>query len=242
MLNLLTFRIVACIIMLTYASYMDLKTREITDKLWFISSAIGIATLLYEYLFEGIPLYRGFLMILSIGITSAVSILLYYAGFYGGADAKALISLSLLLPLYQPLYSLYPFAPLITFNNSIFTTLILPIYFLIKNLIRMVRGEKIFQGFESEPVWKKFLVCLLGYRLDIDERKKFYFALEESVNGKRRFKISLLRADEDYLQGGGVWATPGVPFILYITVGFVIMILVGDLLAILIRGIFNFFR
>ncbi|MEM2428908.1 MAG: prepilin peptidase [Nitrososphaerales archaeon] len=234
MLNLLTLRILLCLIMLTYASYSDLKNREVADKLWIIFSTIGIITLIYEFVFESMLFSKFLSIIISIGITSIIAIGLYYGGFYGGADAKALISLSFLLPIYQPPYSLYPFSPIITFTNSILLTLALPIYYLIKNLTRIIRGKKIFQGFESERLWKKFLVCLLGYKLNTNERKRFYFALEEVKNGKRKFKISLLRANEDYLRDSGVWATPAIPLIFYITIGFIIMLVIGDLLTILI--------
>jgi len=67
-------REILCLIMLTISSYKDIKTREVDDRIWLIFSPIGI--------------------IITLIITIIVSIIIYYSKFVGGADSKALISIS----------------------------------------------------------------------------------------------------------------------------------------------------
>ncbi|MEM3419508.1 MAG: hypothetical protein QW806_04695, partial [Nitrososphaerota archaeon] len=65
--------------MLLIASYEDIKTREINDEIWIIFSPIGI--------------------IITFIIAIIISIIIYYSKFVGGADSKALITLSFLDPI-----------------------------------------------------------------------------------------------------------------------------------------------
>jgi len=232
---MMEYRVAASLILLTYASYRDLKTREIGDRPWVAFSLIGVTLSAYEFLSGG----GGFdplLTILSVAVTTPIALGIYYAGLYGGADAKALITLSFLLPIYRPPLYIHPIAPLIAFTNSTFLVLILPAAFFTRNTLRVLRGEDIFSGFEGEPLWKKVLVSFLGYRLRPEDRRRFYFVLEKIVEGRRRFDLSLLKYEPEELHGSEVWGTPGIPLIVFIAGGFIAMLIIGDFVALILRS------
>ncbi|MEM3383472.1 MAG: A24 family peptidase C-terminal domain-containing protein [Nitrososphaerales archaeon] len=226
---MLLLKLFVCILMLIYASYSDWKTREVDDKLWIISSFIGITINLIDLSFQ-FEIKLLMLVIISISLISLISFIFYYIGFFGGADMKALIAIALIIPVYYPSKYIHPFTSLISLTNGAFLTLILPLIFFIMNMTRILRGKKIFSGFESEKIWKKFLVCFLGYRVSNVKKEQFFMSLQKNINGKKVFHISLLK-DEEFISGQDVWVTPGIPLLIFITFGFLLTITFGDLLA-----------
>jgi preflagellin peptidase FlaK len=77
--------------MLSISSYEDIKTREVDDRIWLIFSPIGIIITLIEFFLKYIDF--------SYLILYVLSIIIYYSKFVGGADSKALITLSFLDPI-----------------------------------------------------------------------------------------------------------------------------------------------
>ena len=225
---LLEVRLTICGAMFLISAYFDLKSREVDDKLWWIFGALGLALTVTELLLgygPNLPLY-----FISTVLAAGVGYALYYLGFYGGADAKALLVCALLAPLFNRNLILHPFTPLIVLVNSAILTTSLAIYYGVSNLIRIVRGEKIFEGLEHEPLHKKALACLLGFKAK-GRAGQFYFQMEKEEEGKRRFDFSLLRAYEEFTAKEGVWVTPGIPLLAFMAAGFVVTIIFGDLLA-----------
>jgi len=226
---MLLLRIAICLVMLSYASYSDLKTREVDDKLWILFSLIGITLNIIDLSNQSLML-----VIISISLSSLISFIFYYIGFFGGADMKALIVISLILPVYYPPKYIHPFTSLTSLTNGTFITLSLPLIFFIMNITRLLRGKKIFLGFEDEKLWKKILVCFLGYRASKVEKGQFFMSLQKSINGKKSFHISLLK-DEEFVSGQDIWVTPGIPLLVFITFGFLLTVTYGDFLALLLN-------
>jgi preflagellin peptidase FlaK len=226
---MLLLRIAICLVMLSYASYSDLKTREVDDKLWILFSLIGITLNIIDLSNQSLML-----VIISISLSSLISFIFYYIGFFGGADMKALIVISLILPVYYPSKYIHPFTSLTSLTNGTFITLSLPLIFFIMNITRLLRGKKIFLGFEDEKLWKKILVCFLGYRASKVEKGQFFMSLQKSINGKKSFHISLLK-DEEFVSGQDIWVTPGIPLLVFITFGFLLTVTYGDFLALLLN-------
>ncbi|NWG09904.1 MAG: prepilin peptidase [Nitrososphaerales archaeon] len=225
--------LIVCFSMLAYASYSDWRTREVTDKLWVLFSLVGIAFIIIE-LSPSFYLSSLILILVSILLTFLISFILYYFGFFGGADMKALIVASLLIPVYYPQHYLHPFLSITSLTNGVFLTITLPAIFLTINVTRIVIGKKIFMGFEGERLWKKILVCFLGYRTSRVEKGQFFMSLEKTIDGKRSFRISLLK-DEEFISGQDLWVTPGIPLLIFITLGFLSTVIFGDFLALLFR-------
>lgn len=176
-----------------------------------------------------------FWQLLDILIMFGVLILLYQVDVIkGGADAKALIALSLLFPVYPmigdfPLIHipsdismlLFPFSLLVLFNAAILS-LIIPLGLLLYNLVHRDI---------------KFPAMLLGYRTDIDEaKKKFVWPMQRVENNELKF-VYFPKEDEEndkMLQNLAefgakrIWVTPKIPFLLFITAGLVLSAIVGN--------------
>ncbi|MHC1709044.1 MAG: A24 family peptidase C-terminal domain-containing protein [Methanomassiliicoccales archaeon] len=152
----------------------------------------------------------------------------------GGADAKALIALSLVFPIYPELEGLpflqlndpaaltiLPFPVLVLFNGAILTLLV-PVGMLLLNIGRRDL---------------RFPLMLFGTRMTIQEaEKKHVWPMERVADGKVR-TILFPRPDEEIdwaaLREAGVdrpWVTPKVPFLIPLTLAVPFSLLLGNLL------------
>ena len=82
--------VLACLI---YASYTDLKTRKVPNKLWLVM----LVSLPFFIIIEQIHLIPLFISLLCCSI---FSYLFFRLGYWGAADAKAVILLSLYFPYF----------------------------------------------------------------------------------------------------------------------------------------------
>jgi archaeal preflagellin peptidase FlaK len=177
-----------------------------------------------------------FWQLLDILIMFGALILLYQIDIIkGGADAKSLIALSLMFPVYPMIGSfplitvpndlsmlLFPFSLLVLFNAAILS-LVVPLGLFFYNLVH--RDTKV-------PA------MLLGYVMDIETAKrKFVWPMQRVEKGVLRF-VYFPKEDEesdrilqDLADFGAkrIWVTPKVPFLIFITAGLVMSALVGNL-------------
>ncbi|MCX8203194.1 MAG: prepilin peptidase, partial [Nitrososphaeria archaeon] len=119
---------------LAVASYQDVKTREIEDRVWLVSGAAGAVLTVAEILATpGYPLAAAGLSAL---LTAVIAVGVFYLGLYGGADAKALLVAGATLPLSSWIGSAYevwrqgssfanPFFPLTLLGNALLLSLLL---------------------------------------------------------------------------------------------------------------------
>ena len=166
-------------IMLAYTSYLDLKKREVEDRIWVIFGACGVILQIYGiYSGATVPLILG----ISVGLASVIGLGIFFLGLYGGADAKALIVLAVVLPYFQPRVGLYAIAPVIILTNGILLSMFLPGGLFLLNVTRLVRSQPIFEGFR-DPAYRKILACLLGYK-SAGKPRGFQFTIGSiAVNG-----------------------------------------------------------
>jgi preflagellin peptidase FlaK len=226
---------------------------------WVWFAPIGsVITLLQFILFEAENFLR--LYASSVFITFIFAILLFYAGAFGGADAKGLISISLVLPLYperlfQPwLLEVSPFSmffPLLIFFNAVLLAALSVFYALARNIWWKLRTRRnLFEGFEEETFTRKLLTVLCGYKLPLNklEDKKFLYPLEDfeedKTSGYLKRKLLVFPKDEKreeilsrilrFTSEGHdksyVWATPGLPMMIFIFFGFLAGLFIGDLI------------
>jgi len=251
-------RVLLCLVFLIYASWSDFKTREVSNWVWVIFAPIAfILTSLQFFLFSQ-ELLQGY--VLSFAVTSALSITLFYAGAFGGADAKAFMCLSLALPFYpadilQP-YSSDP-SPLsqmlftITiFSNAVLLAALSVLYIMARNLSWKQRTKKnLFEGVEKESKWRKILVLLCGYKVDIAEleKKEYLYPLEDFENERKLFVVPkdegreeivgrLQKAKREGMFQNGVWATPGLPMLIFVTIGLIVALFYGDIVWVIVRS------
>lgn len=224
-------RFIAGVSILAYASYTDIKTRRAPNMLWLILGSIGGILLVIQYLTTGFEnLYYLLFIPIMIGL---VYVLFQMRLIFGGADAKALMAIAILVP-FEPLIadfpiwkgSIMPFSWSI-FSNSIIVFLFIPISFLIFNIAK--RNIK-------------FPYALLGYKMNIDKaREKFVWPLERIVDGKQKFLYMPKEFDVENelneLEKHGIieiWVTPKIPFMVPLLFGFIFAFIFGDILFYLI--------
>lgn len=218
-------RIIAALTMLGLASLIDLKKREINDKLWIGFSCVAVLLLFTSPNF--------WIDLKSVGlsmIVAPIALVLWRFGIFGGADALCLIVLAGL----APMSSLTPsqISPFTTLENASILTVIPLFINLGRNVVSMIRGNDIFNGIEESNL-KKTFALFVGYRT---KNPKHSFCIEQIIDGKRHLDFSPKHAEKtSFCYGTDVWVTPGLPYVLYITGGFIIQVMYGDLILSLIR-------
>jgi preflagellin peptidase FlaK len=148
--------------------------------------------------------------------------------------------------------------PLTIFSNSVLFAAASGLYMLLRNLIgRATTRNKLFEGsLSTESIAKKILVLITGYKTSIANlKKKWHIYPMEDINddGEKPLKRSLvvLPRDEgrneiverlsDAIEAGKiderVWASPGLPMLIFVTIGLIAALLFGDLVWVLVTFI-----
>jgi len=219
-----TLRILLALLMLSMASVLDVRKREVNDMLWIAFGGISVLLIFFE------P--NIWLTLKNIGIAMIIApivIVIWRIGLFGGADAFALIVLAGLAP-HANIYG-NAVTPLSTLTNAIMVSVI-PIFVnLSRNLIAISRHQDIFTGFD-ESRSRKIMAMFIGYRT---KNPKHSFSIERK-DVARRFDFSLHHAENTpFCNTSDTWVTPGIPYILYIMAGFVIQLVYGDIIFNAIR-------
>lgn len=235
------------------STILDIKTREVPDKFWIVGSIFSLAM-------TGLEILTGALSVLSLAVSIAVGsvlgLALFYMGFFGGADSKALMFLSLTIPKYPTWFRQMtvstPIPVLTIFDNSLILSLCYPLAILTLNLTDLARGRNPFEGLQLKGPISTVVLLLTTRRVSLEtlRRKVGYYPAERPVKADgdvvRRpiyfmkaevDKEELMKELEPYVAKGlytdGVLATPTIPFITFITAG-LLLIPVGDLVLTLV--------
>lgn len=229
--------------MLAVASYQDLKTREIEDKVWVVGGVVGAALTLYEAATaQGYPFL---LAAFSVALTAGLAFGVYYLGLYGGADAKALLAIAVAFP-FSPASEGSPFFPLTVLGNSLLLSVLLVPACLAVNLASLLAGRGLFEGVKASGA-KKALALLTGFRVSPSASRKVHFNLMEvPIKGDPENRVALKLfsrvTDEDEAKEiderrGHVWVTPAIPMIVFFLAGYLMALLGWDLLFLVISAL-----
>lgn len=230
---MLEVRLVVCAVMLILASVFDLKKREISDKVWIGFGGFGLLITAIEFNSNSMNLLQ---YVIGIAITTPIAYVIYRTRLFGGADAKALVAIAILLPSYDMLFKIHGLTALTVLTNATILSLANIIHNVIRNSIDLARGRTVFEGFE-ESVARKALAFMMGF--SVNTPKGFLFAMESEEEGRRRFNFHWGAFDEYATSNTkNIWVTPALPFIVYMAVGFALMIIFGDLLALIFTSVF----
>jgi len=220
---------------------------------------------LYLVLFSCL-VFSGFIVIIYYSILDAfdnilvqlfilmVWILIFY-GFYniglprGGADTKALMAMVILFPAY-------PIIQWISGNTAFFSILdrfpvigyLFPFAFtvLVNSAFIMlffIIGLLFYNGGQHNL---KFPHAILGYKLPIKEvPHKFVWLMEKITDGKRKlitFPSNDLDLDHELkllrkAKIKEVWVTPKIPFIIPMTIGVVLSVIIGNIMFLIIGAL-----
>jgi preflagellin peptidase FlaK len=242
---------------LSYSAYSDLKTREVSDRVWVTYLPLAISILFLRLVLAPDLLIMS---IASVFVALCVSFLVFYMGLFGGADAKALICLSIALPSYpsfcKPLLTvLNPLFPLAILYNSYLFSLSTVVYVVVKNLAWKYKTRRgFFENYEAVPLLTKIATFLTGYktRFKVLKDRVYLYPMEEILRNNggflRRLKLftpadiernDLVRDLEGFLMNDEeVWVTPGIPLLVFVLIGLVSTTLIGDVLIwIVIQGV-----
>lgn len=230
--------------MLGYASYKDLRTREINDILWVAFGALGLALDVYEVATNSMPLLDLALPLIFMVLFALLS---GYLGFFGGADLFAFMILGLLQPSTPRLVGSYMgFAPIFfpstLISNSIVVAASASILVLLENLSSKDRDSQ-FSGHEAEPVWRKLVLLISARRVDISEVRgpPFQYPLEYRDSETNELKLQLrpdlddgraIKIIEDLrgLNRPKIWVSHTLPFLFALLVGYIVSVTFGDVI------------
>lgn len=250
-------RVSLCLAFFFYASWSDYKTREVSNTVWIAFAPLALVLTSVQVLAFSRESLNTF--VLSFVLTSVLSIVLFYAGAFGGADAKALICLALALPLYpsviQPLFGLVsPIFPITVFTNAVLLAVVSVFYSIARNCFwRFRTGKRLFEGFEDASLGRKVLTFLCGYRIGITELEKaeHSYPLEDISTtdaGEPKRSLLVFPKDEERMEiinriskaakegklPREIWITPGLPMLIFITVGLIVALFLGDILWVIL--------
>jgi preflagellin peptidase FlaK len=250
-------RILFSLVMLSYTSWIDLRTREIYDLIWVVFSTIGLLINLYE-------VYVGTLTLLGLAFPVLFSVILSavfgYIGLFGGADVEAFIALALLQPFpprcIEPALGVVSVIyPLTLFSNSALAGASFALFLLVRNIMLAITRIPLFEFHGSDPWWKKLVVMFTGIRVGLDSVRgpPFQYPLElppEEGDSMRRLIILPDIHDDEaaweifrQLKREGaeeVWVSNTLPFLVFIAIGYISALLFGDIaLSVLSRFLFR---
>ena len=237
--------VVFALLILAYACYSDIRKRSVSNIVWLVMAVGGIAFAGYCIVVQGMPFLTP--LIVSAIITGAVSYIFFRLGLFGAADAKALVCIAVLFPAqpgftilshHFPLFDasvpvLFPFALTVLLNAAILA-LAVPISLFFRNL----------RGLGLKEFMRNAAMCFVAYRVNIDGLRSDRFArlthAYEEVDGHLtgRYSLGGIPLNSDTVQqlkayhieekvASEVWVTPELPFILFITLGFLACCLLG---------------
>jgi preflagellin peptidase FlaK len=254
---------------LIYASWSDYKVREVSNRVWAIYAPIALALsiaelLLYESsklplfgISVGLTIGLAFLLFYSGGFGGADSKALMCIAvalpFAPEILSKPILTGGL-SPISQVMF------PLTIFSNAVLFAAASGIYMILRNFFwHKKTGKKMFTGpLVDEPFWKKILVLITGYKVTVAKLKAKWhiFPMEDveaDVENSPERKLVIVPHDEGRdkiverlskaVDAGKidayVWATPGLPMLIFITAGLIIALVFGDLVWLIVRFLFG---
>jgi archaeal preflagellin peptidase FlaK len=161
-----------------------------------------------------------------------------------------------LSPLSQILF------PITVLSNSVLVAAASAVYLLFRNLAQKTSSHMpLFEGtLANESVGKKLIVLVTGQKFSLATLKAKWhiypledIAQADSTSGDLQRKLVIIPKDEGRDEtlarlskaadegkiGSKVWATPGLPMLIFVTVGLVLALTLGDIVWIVVAHLFG---
>ena len=230
-----------CLAMLVYASYRDLKTREIHDLVWIIFAAIGLTMDGYEIIMGTLAIQQ---LAIAVGFMIVIGALLSFLKLFGGADILAFITLVAIQPKSPVFLTLnwgwHPiFYPLTIITNTAFAGLVAPLIILSFNIKSILGGVNVFQGHKISLARRLgLLFTALNTSLKEVRGPPFQYPLVNPTSGEVALRPNIwddTEAEKVFteLKHRGVdrtWVSWTLPYVVVMTIGYAITVVFGDLL------------
>ena len=214
-----------CVALIAFDCLYDREPPIMMDMTIYIAIAI---LAIVPFVMIGGDVGRTFI---SIPITYAAMNVLYYTGLVrGGADAKSIIAIASVFPTYPEILGM----PIIDvpsgIESQVFTpafavltmALVLSLLYGVFNFIRnLIAGNTVMPQ------------MIIGTMMPIEKAKvSKVWSMEDIVDGESVITTSAIEDDEIWkrLEDGGrteIWVTAIIPFLIPITIAFIIMVTVG---------------
>lgn len=251
---------------LLYASWSDYKTREVTNRVWIVFAPPALILSLVElFLYEPSKLLF-FGVSIGLTTVFAIILFYVGAFGGADSKALMCLALALpFFPekLVSPLLTegISPLSqfifPLTIFSNAVLFAAATAVYMLLHNIIWHKRtGNKMFEGnLSAQSFGKKIVVLITGYKVSVAKLKEKWHVypmedVEENAEDELKRKLLVIPKDEGRdatveriakaVEAGrindAVWATPGLPMLIFITAGLIIALLFGDIVWIIVRA------
>lgn len=237
--------IMTIISVLGYTAWLDWKDRRVDNRIWIYPAGVSLVILLvrtylnFEYLLS---------FLISVGVTFLLVFILFSVGVFGGADGKALLSISLVLPIAPNLIDglqTLPIFAISVFNNMVILLVVSSISLLVWNVATSKPSYNPFEGFEKEKLWRRVLTLIICYRTSITK-----------IKGRKHVRVrEVIRNDDLYLKTFGkkesenetrlellesykkeksleskVWVSSPLPLILFVLLAFIMTLAMGDII------------
>ncbi len=195
---------------------------------------IALLFLLYPFFYVSL-LYEVYPLLLIAFLMLFIRFLHHIRTIKGKADARALM----LIPLLQPLYPKFGMFPIFIPLHIGFVQVAFPFLFLVLFYSSLSSVGYIFYFFILNTVRGDFGFpeMFLGYRLSIDKiSRRHVWLMERIENGEPVLYIhpeEHMKEDLEKLKKFGrtkVWVQPQIPFIIFITIGLILSYLIGNFL------------
>lgn len=197
-------RVFIAIFMFAVAAYSDVRQRRIHDMVWLAFGGTG--AILYAVELPGI------IDIVSMTVGISLASIFWFFRLYAGADALALVSLSVILPTYNGF--------VIPLGVVVIATAISIVYGIVYNIAANSRtfllknDKKVFEEFD-EPIYRKIAAFFLLHKKSKNE--KFVFPAERIVSGRRKFRF-FYDPDEEFSKGE-MYVSLAMPLTLFFLIG-----------------------
>ncbi len=233
-------RFVICLVSLGYASARDLAAREVGDWVWVVGVPACLLLDVFDACLCGLSVVN---LLASLGISLLVGVTLSRLGFFGGADAWALLLIAAAMPSYVHVPSLLLARALLLplvfiFFSAVVLSALYPLTILILNLSDLLRGRPLLRGLEVKHWSGKLLLYATVRRVNLKQLHNSlkHFPAEKVVleDGKPvRRPVYFVGAGADVAERlksleahpqlfeDGVLASPTIPMVVFLTFGFV---------------------
>ncbi|WP_328590951.1 A24 family peptidase C-terminal domain-containing protein [Methanofollis fontis] len=251
----------AVAITLLYASWLDHRDRRVPFRTWYPMLAVAVPSVCLYYagmLMEGETRLVFSYIALSL-IFSGIFYLFGSLHLFGGADAWALIFLSVCIPAFPitplwgvPTFGFFPFSVLV---NALVLNLAAPPALFIYNLLHGNRAPFPYM-FLGYPVKGAEIQRHYGFVMEEIEEEadgslsRHFLRMRDSLRrtvrgGERRMYTKDLREHPErytqelalYRRSKTVWISYAVPFIIPITGGLISALFIGDIFYMILRTI-----
>ncbi|MFB6080395.1 MAG: prepilin peptidase [Haloferacaceae archaeon] len=180
----------AAVPVLGYAAWRDVRTRRVSNATWLPLAVLGVVLLAHAALvrlpFAGIA-DRWFLVRvgLSLGFVGTVGYVFWRLGGFGGADAKALMTLAVLLPTYPTYYPPTVALPLERTAIGVFSMTVL------SNAVIVGLAYPLALGVHNALAGERSLLMFFGRRVPVDRLPGRHGRLFETREGVTRSGLDL---------------------------------------------------